>query len=691
MIIPYAHSEKYRFLDKLMSDERDQPVWRFNSAMAHAYYDDKQLSSIAIRTLQERGQPVVVFNMIKPTVNAVLGMEEKTRTDWMIKADDKKGAPVAEAINERLHEVARTSGSHQARGGAYANQVKGGIGWIEFLPNDDVFGSQYKSTSVPWQEMSWDWSAVEPDLSDSRWMKRSRFFDKDMVKMWFPQHSKLIDSVFSGWSEMSQASEEAGMYTPDLLHAYQQEASVDYDYTHWTKDDREKVLVSHIFYKVPAMGEVIFLGDRRELFNAKNPMHIQALMGGTARVQKCPYMKLKMAYFLGSHCLWDGDSPLPHNYYPWVPFIAYRENDTKVPYGMIRSMIPVQDDMNIRRSYMTYLLRARRLIMDKDALDMTPAQIREELERPDGVFFMNPKRKNMEFGKFEIQSELGVADRQAQLAEGDKHLIQETAGVFQAQLGQAGAADSGVAIAQLIEQGNISTAEINANYIFSSRRLGEIQTAHVIDDLKNRANVKVSVGLHSMRKTKDVVLNEVTESGVNNAVAQTMMHVDLAPVSTTSTYRAQLFDRFMQIINVMPDSVKAVLLARLVDLADLPDKDEVVRDIKQAMGQALDEEDLTPEQQQQMQEAQALEQKIKQMQMEAEQLNLERAAAENGKIHSETKLNEARAQSEQTKASEMVARIIGQHLQNDMQKTHVQQMNEHSADQVLERLFAQLQ
>ena len=97
----------------LMSDIHGQPNWRAMANRAWAYYDGDQLPSAVKSTLQERGQPLTIHNLIAPTIDGVLGMEAKSRTDLMVTADDandKDGDQMAAALKDR--KSTRLNSSH---------------------------------------------------------------------------------------------------------------------------------------------------------------------------------------------------------------------------------------------------------------------------------------------------------------------------------------------------------------------------------------------------------------------------------------------------------------------------------------------------------------------------------------------------------------------------------------------------
>ena len=93
-----------RWLDEI----EQQPSWRARADRECDYYDGNQLDSEVMRKARERGLPPAIEPLIGPTIDAVLGMEAKSRTDWRVIADgDKEGDDVADALNYRLNQTER--------------------------------------------------------------------------------------------------------------------------------------------------------------------------------------------------------------------------------------------------------------------------------------------------------------------------------------------------------------------------------------------------------------------------------------------------------------------------------------------------------------------------------------------------------------------------------------------------------
>lgn len=602
-------------LEGMLNEINVQPIWRDEAQRAAAYYDGKQLSPEVMQTLKDRGQAPLVFNLVGPTVDAVLGIEAKTRTNWIVRPDDDDSVEVAEAMNEKLNEASRTSLADRACADAYAGQVKSGLGWVEVNRNSDPFDSPYRVNYVNRNEIYWDWHAKRPDLKDARYLVRERWLDEDRALLAFPQQKELISHAVRGWKSWDGTwSDNKPQQMVQLLHAYSESQETVLDEETWFDTDRRRIRVFEVWYRTYQRGVVLKLSDGRVIeYNDKNPLHNIAIAHKTATPIGGVFPKMRLAYFLGCHRVADIPSPLPHDTFPYVPMWGFREDGTGIPYGLIRRMMSPQDEVNARRSKMMWLLSAKRTIMDADATNMDIEELTDEVQRPDGVIVLNPSRQNRDQNAFRVEQDFQLAGQQFEIMVEAQRMIQDTAGVYSALMGkQDGGADSGVAIASLVEQGSTTLAELNDNYRFGRRLVGEQLMSLINQDIgKEQMDVATNVG--GAEKTKTISLNSRAQDDqgketVNNDVQLSKMQVVLDDIQATAGYRAQVSNRLFELAATLPDDVKVAILDIVVDSTDIPQREEIVKRIRKITGTGIDPESMTPEEQQEMQRKQKAEQ-----------------------------------------------------------------------------------
>ncbi|WP_145526099.1 portal protein [Yersinia rohdei] len=639
-------------LERLMdisSDIDHQPDWRTSANTACAYYDGDQLAPEVVAKLRERGQPLTQHNLIAPTIDGVLGMEAKTRTDLMVIADDpnEEMEVMAEAVNAEFADACRLSGLNKARSDAYAEQIKAGLSWVEVRRNDDPFANKFKVSTVHRNEVYWDWFSREADLSDCRWLMRKRWLDVDEVKGTFPDKAQIIDYSLNEWKGFVDTGLAEGQES-DLISAYEEYQSWSRESTEWVTSNRKRVLLQVIYYRTFQRLPILQLSNGRVVeYDKNNMMHAVAVATDRVQVTMARVSRIRESWFVGPHFIIDRPCTAPQGMFPLIPFWGYRKDKTGAPYGLACRAIPAQDEVNFRRIKLTWLLQAKRVIKDADATNMTDKQLAEEIERPDGVINLNPNRANKTTAAdaLNIQQDFQVAQQQFQVMQESMKLIQDGLGVYSAFLGQDSNAASGVAISNLVEQGATTLAEINDNYQFACQQVGQLLLCYLLEELTQRRDYPVVINRDDPRKRKEVVLNAAEEAGrMNNDVSRLRAHIALAPIQQTPAYKSQLAQRLSEVIVGLPPQIQVSVLNMWVELLDLPNKQEFVERIRGALGTPKSPDEMTPEEQQAAQQEQ-------QLQQQQQELAMREIAGKVAKLEAEAQRINAQAEREATLAN----------------------------------------
>ncbi|HFU4037858.1 TPA: portal protein [Escherichia coli] len=657
-----------RQLQALCSDIDSQPKWRDAANKACAYYDGDQLPLEVLQVLKDRGQPMTIHNLIAPTVDGVLGMEAKTRTDLLVISDDPddETEKLAEAINAEFADACRLGNMNKARSDAYAEQIKAGLSWVEVRRNSDPFGPEFKVSTVSRNEVFWDWLSREADLSDCRWLMRRRWMDTDEAKATFPGMAQVIDYAIDDWRGFVDTTVTEGQPSP-LMSAWEEYQSWDRQQNEWLQRERRRVLFQVVYYRTFERLPVIELSNGRVVaFDKNNLMHAVAVASGRVQVRVGRVSRIREAWFVGPHFIVDRPCSAPQGMFPLVPFWGYRKDKTGEPYGLISRAIPAQDEVNFRRIKLTWLLQAKRVIMDEDATQLSDNELMEQIERPDGIIKLNPARKNQKSvaDVFRVEQDFQVASQQFQVMQESEKLIQDTMGVYSAFLGQDSNASSGVAISNLVEQGATTLAEINDNYQFACQQVGRLLLAYLLDDLKKRRNHAVVINRDDRQRRQTIVLNAEGDNGeLTNDISRLNTHIALAPVQQTPAFKAQLAQRMSEVIQGLPPQVQAVVFDLWVNLLDVPQKQEFVERIRAALGTPKSPDEMTPEEQEAAAQQQALEQQQAELQMRE-------MTGRVAKLEAEAARARAAAQRDNAGAQRDVAAAQGQRYVDALNQAH---------------------
>ena len=93
-------------------------------------------------------------------------------------------------------------------------------------------------------------------------------------------------------------------------------------------------------------------------FDESNPNHVAVVEAGLGKLQRATVARIRRSYWMGPHLLHDSESPYPHPHFPYAPFWGYREDMTRVPFGLVRDMIFPQDNLNSTISKLPHITSA---------------------------------------------------------------------------------------------------------------------------------------------------------------------------------------------------------------------------------------------------------------------------------------------------------------------------------------------
>lgn len=637
-------------LENFLDDIKNQPHWRSAANEEAAYFDNHQWSVNEIQELIDRDQPILTTNLIAPTINLLTGAEIKNRTDWVVRSERqiKEDIDTAEALTVEIKEAERLSGADVACSDAYASEIKVGLGWLEVTRNPDPFKYPYQVNYIHRREIYWDWRAKDPLLDDARFLLRKRWLDEDAAKLIFPRHRDLIKhSVrdWAGWDDMMQSADE------NLINEYGVKIESNIDETDWLDTSRRRVCINELWYRIWKRGLILRTKNNEVYeFDKRNPGHRAAIVQGAGSVEEAIFPKTRLSFWMGPHRVEDMPTPLKHSRFPYTPFFGYREDKNNTPFGLIRYMKSPQDEVNARKAKLMFLLAAKRVIADADAVD-NHDDVREEVARPDAYIKTNPDRVNKD--GFKVETELGLSAQQMDVMVDAKQSIQDVVGVYKAMLGQSGAADSGVAINSLIEQGFTNMSKLNSNFMAARTRTGELLLSLIMADLEGREK-HVKVVKAGLGKPKNIYLNRsfIDETSgtlmISNDTTKIRTKLVLDDVPQTPTYRAQQFKYLMEISKSLPEDVQRLMAPSLIEYSDMPGRADIAKNVKQMMGVPQDPDEMTDEEKKQAEDDQA-------KQAEAAALEKANAEAEVKKIEADARKTDSEAVKLSAEAAALLA------------------------------------
>jgi hypothetical protein len=595
---------------------------RAEQSIDEDFYDNIQYTEAESQELNDRGQMALVFNVISTSVNWVTGTEKRSRMDYKVlprRKEDSKPAERKTALMKYLSDVNRSS---FARSRAFEDAVKVGIGWLECGVEDGDGGDPVYDRYESWRNMLWDTAGTEKDLSDARYVSRSKWVDTDILSGIFKDRRQLIEESIDHENIYATGIEADGDETMDSFEIANDQSGLlrePIDGYH-----RPRCRVIEMWFRKPAntykMIGGAFAGDMYDFSDA----HDEEVRSGRARVERKAMMRMYVAIFTSKGLLYFGESPYRHNRYPFTPIWANRRGRDGMPYGMIRGLRDIQSDVNKRASKALAILSSNKVVMDEGALgeDMSIDEFAEEVSRPDAIII---KRAGKEL---KLNADRELAPAHLELMSRSISMIQQQSGVTDELMGRRSNATSGIAIQRRQDQGSTTTTNLFDNLRLANQVHGEKQLSLVEQFYTDKKQFRIT----SMRGTPEYV---TLNSGLpEDDITRTKADYIISEADWHATMRQAAVESLLESIKVLPPQVALGILDLIVENMDLPNREEIVKRIRSATGLPdPDAEGPTPEQiaaEQAKQATQQMQNAAMQAELELKIANAKKAAAQAG-------------------------------------------------------------
>ena len=589
---------------RYLHEIENQPAWRSRADREMDYVDGNQLDAEVLQRQRALGMPPAIEPLIGPAIEAVLGLEAKTRTDWRLTADHPgpEGEEVAAALNYKLNQAERQSKADAACTAAFRPQVCVGVGWVEVSRESDPFKFPYRAIAVHRNEIYWDHLSVQPDMSDARYLLRRRWTDIDQAILKFPQHADLLRTVMGRWTDRTDLTFDGGGDTGLAMNLLD-ERGWSIEEQQWRDTETGRVCLYEMWYHRWVNVTVLKSKDGRVVeYDAKNPAHDVLLATGAVKPVKAVMPRMFVSYWAGPHKLHDGPTPYKHHDFPYVPFWGHREDRTGIPFGRVRGMVYLQDNVNATTSKIRWGLGATRTVRTKGAVAMSDAQHRMMSARVDADIILDADHMARPGAKYEVTRDFQLNEQQYKMLQDSRIGIERASGISAGFMGQKGTATSGLQEQTQIEQATQTLAALMDNFKQARTKVGELLLSLIIEDMQEEETVIVPG--NAIKPERRIALNAPAFDPVaqieyrTNDVQRTRLKVALEDVPASSSFRAQQLNAMSEAFKSMPQQMQVVALPHMLQLMDLPDKDEIVKAVRAAAAQS------TPEQiQQQIQQA----------------------------------------------------------------------------------------
>jgi hypothetical protein len=314
------------------ADRSNLQKTRMEQLEAKKFVNGEQLTTGDKKTLRERGQPEVVTNRVRAAINGILGVLDSTATDprgFPRTPKDEESAEVATKILRYVNDQTRFD--ETALDCAEDYLVEGVCAVII-----EMDGKEVSNVQIEPEEFFWDMRSKRNDFKDCKRMGSAKWRYADEVEA---TYGKPVPAWLQGDAlGINGAFDQTWEDKPN-------------NYAAWVDKKDARVMVVEMYHEEAD-------GWRRCVFFAGGVLEYGASPFLDGKKRPCNPIEAQTCY-------------VDHN---------------NVRYGLVRDMIPLQKEVNARRSRGLHIFNSRQ-IQERDIGSATTSadDARKEAARADGV------------------------------------------------------------------------------------------------------------------------------------------------------------------------------------------------------------------------------------------------------------------------------------------------------------------
>lgn len=506
----------------------NQEMWT-----AARYYHGKQYTDAELRIYKKRRQPPIVRNVVKRKVDFLVGVEQRLRRDPKAFPRNPQAEQVAPVATATLRSIEDANTWPALASECYRDAFIRGIG-IQWAGIEIVKGKpEIKKRHVQVDRFFYDPRSERWDFNEVLYLGEHQWIDMEVAKEMLPWAAEMIEGLASAGTSQSML--------PQLF-------AKEKNWHPWVDSRQRRIRLVSIWYKHKGEWLFDFLVGPISLCPAEPSKD-------KATGEEIPPMDCASPYL-------DENEMTTHPYEAWSPYV----DEVGDRYGLLRDMMPIQDEINKRSSKALHLLSVRQTKGEKGAVDDIDA-MKNEMARPEG---------HVEYKKgFAFE----VIDQGSQI-QGNLELLQEAKQEISDLGPNPGLAGRGVEDQSgraILAQQNSGMTELSPVYErgrewklrcyrkdwnLARQFYSEERFIRVSGDAQAAQHLKINVPVRDPMTGQIIIQNRIAEIDVD---------IILEEGPDTITMREELVQQLAQ---MGPEAVPPELL---IELSNLPEKDAVLQ------------------------------------------------------------------------------------------------------------------
>ena len=576
-----------QYLTWVAEAELAHAEWRREAWTDCLFRESKQWSDADAKRLIAKDVNPVTVNRVFPIINLITGTLAQEQHDLVAVARTSQDSETSQLMSEGLAFVMDQNLGYKKVYEAFGDQVLPGVGFLGVEQNPDPRQEIVKIRKYPWYSIWWDpFSDPWLDPEGCRYSYYADWKDLDALCQRFPKHKADLIEHFGELTNDDRTQLRAtygGLLDEGTI--VEEKIRELIGGTQWADARRRRVRPVQMWYAQdePMWFAVLPDGRAFPLDKCSSPSEQFQLVQASSTCVQATVRNIHVATFVGKVLLDDRPSPLPHDQFPFVPFVGYLDV-FRQPFGAVRTIRDQQMEINKRRSMGLSLITNRRVIMEKDTAD-DPNQVYEEVNRQDGLVIL----RNGKSETFKIQELGSMAPEQFKLQEQTERELQEIVGVNDEAMGyQTRGSVSNVALENKQARSSRMTAGLMLNLKTSQKVLGERIIAQIQNDWTGPKALRVTdraTGAEKFVELNKLYFDDTRGTHVvRNSITQGRYDVTVSDRPMSDTVRDKNLELIFSAIQKAPPEAIAPLLNLAFELTDLPNKAQLLHQLRAVLG-----------------------------------------------------------------------------------------------------------